>query len=129
MENYELPPKKKTPFKTKFKRIFITIIVIAIYIWTFLGIDIDWAIAFDRLINNFMTVIPRLFQPAWGSAGEVGLKLLETIFIAFAGTLMASILAIPLGFIAARNLTTTIIVTLGKGILSATIAFLALFLS
>src|SRR5690625_1690457 len=129
MENYELPPKKKTPFKTKFKRIFITIIVIAIYIWTFLGIDIDWARAFDRLINNFMTVIPRLFQPAWGSAGEVGLKLLETIFIAFAGTLMASILAIPLGFIAARNMPNTFIATLGKWLLSANRAFQELILA
>jgi len=129
MENYTLPPKKKVPAKKRMKSILIIIGVIAVYVWTILGVDIDWARAVSRITKNFNILIPRLFNPEWESIGEVSMKILETIFIAFAGTLMASILAIPIGFMAAKNITNRPISLTGKWLLSADRSFPELILA
>ncbi len=129
MENYTLPPKPKKSGWKKIKYILITLAVIALYVWTFLGIDIDWGRAIERVINNFGNVIPKLFSPDWSATGEVSKMMLETIFIAFAGTLMASILAVPLGFIASKNMTNRYIATFGKWLLSANRSFPELILA
>lgn len=52
------------------------------------------ALAFDNILNN-----------AEWQHGDVWLKLLQTIVMAFAGTVLATLLAFPLAFIAARNIT------------------------
>ena len=52
------------------------------------------ALAFDNIWNN-----------AEWQHGDVLIKLLQTIVMAFMGTLLASLLAFPLAFIAARNIT------------------------
>lgn len=129
MTEYNLPPKKQV---TAWKRIKVFLIIgaiLALYIWTFMGIDIDWGRAINRAIQNAGKVIPRLFNPAWADTGAVTLKIIETIFIAFAGTLMASILAIPLGFLSAKNMTNRGIATIGKWALSANRAFPELILA
>lgn len=51
-------------------------------------------LAFDNILNN-----------AEWQHGDVWLKLLQTIVMAFAGTVLATLLAFPLAFIAARNIT------------------------
>src|SRR5699024_4583814 len=127
-KNVLTPKPKKSAFK-KVKITIITLAVIGIYVWTFLGIDINWARAIERVVNNFGNIIPKLFSPDWSAAGEVGEMILETIFIAFAGTLMASILAVPLGFLAAKNVTNNYIGTLGKWLLSANRSFPELILA
>lgn len=52
------------------------------------------ALAWDNIVNN----------SEW-QHGDVWLKLLQTIVMAFVGTLFASLLAFPLAFLAARNIT------------------------
>nr|WP_244423587.1 phosphonate ABC transporter, permease protein PhnE [Nitratireductor pacificus] len=52
------------------------------------------ALAWDNIVNN-----------ADWQHGDVWLKLLQTIVMAFAGTVLASLLAFPLAFAAARNIT------------------------
>ncbi|CDO04102.1 phosphate-import permease protein PhnE [Oceanobacillus picturae] len=124
METYTLPPKPERSLFKKIKTILIAAIIVAIYVWTFLGIDIDWARAIARIQDNFARVIPNLFSPDWSATAEVSLSILETVLIAFAGSLMAAILAIPLGFLAAHNMTRSrILTTIGKWILSAVRAF------
>ncbi len=124
METYTLPPKPEKSLFKKIKTILIAAIIVAIYVWTFLGIDIDWARAIARIQDNFARVIPNLFSPDWSATAEVSLSILETVLIAFAGSLMAAILAIPLGFLAAQNMTgSRILTTIGKWILSAVRAF------
>jgi phosphonate transport system permease protein len=130
MENLQLPPKPDKSLLKKVRAIIITLLVIALYVWTFTSIDIDWGRAIERAINNFHRVIPRLFSPDWSAAGEVGAKMLETIFIAFAGSLMAAVLAVPLSFLAAQNMMGgKIVSTIGKWILSAIRAFPDLILA
>ncbi|MGD7043481.1 phosphonate ABC transporter, permease protein PhnE [Jeotgalibacillus proteolyticus] len=130
MAELQMPPKKKSsPVKTV-KRSIIAAVVIALYIWTFLGINIDWARAIERMANNFERVIPRLFSPDWNALDKVMDAMIETLYIAFAGSLMAAILAIPLGFLAANNMTNNRFLTgVGKWILSAVRAFPDLILA
>lgn len=52
------------------------------------------SLAFDNILNN-----------AEWQHGDVWLKLAQTIVMAFAGTVLASLLAFPLAFLAARNIT------------------------
>ncbi|MBN9548690.1 MAG: phosphonate ABC transporter, permease protein PhnE, partial [Alphaproteobacteria bacterium] len=52
------------------------------------------ALAWDNILNN-----------AEWQHGDVWLKLLQTIVMAFVGTVLASVVAFPLAFLAARNIT------------------------
>lgn len=54
----------------------------------------NWSVAVDNIINN-----------AEWQHGDVWIKLLQTIVMAFVGTLFAAIVAFPLAFLAARNIT------------------------
>lgn len=129
MEHYSLPPKPKNSLYKKAKVIIITILIIALYVWTFTSINIDWGRAIERAANNFQRVIPRLFSPDWTVTGEVAMTMLETVFIAFAGSLMAAILAVPLAFISASNMIGKYFSVIGKWILSAVRAFPDLILA
>jgi phosphonate transport system permease protein len=124
VETLQLPPKPKNSVYKKVKRIAIILIVAAIYTWTFLDIDIDFGKAMSQVFQNFGNVIFGLFQPNWAATGDVALSMLETITIAFAGSLMAAILSVPLAFLAANNMMGGKIGSaIGKWILSAVRAF------
>ncbi|KUP05397.1 alkylphosphonate ABC transporter permease [Bacillus coahuilensis m2-6] len=119
-----LPPKPKKSLFTRLRNIGILIGVILLYIWTFQGISVDFPKAFERMINNYNRIIPKLFNPDWAVFGKVWEAMVETIYIAFVGSLTAAILAIPLGFLAAQNMTKNrVVTTVGKWILSAIRAF------
>lgn len=129
MEQHILPPKPKHSLFKKIRTVIILLLVIALYVWTFTSINIDWARAIERMTNNFHRVIPQLFSPDWSATGEVALTMLETVFIAFAGSLMAAIIAVPLAFLAARNMMGRYPSVIGKWILSAVRAFPDLILA
>ena len=126
---FHTSPKPKHSLFKKFRTVIILLLVIALYVWTFTSINIDWARAIERMTNNFHRVIPRLFSPDWSATGEVALTMLETVFIAFAGSLMAAIIAVPLAFLAARNMMGRYPSVIGKWILSAVRAFPDLILA
>ncbi len=120
----ELPPKKPRSTKKLVRNVAIILAVAALYVWTFASIQIDFARVIERAQSNFDRVIPKLFSPNWDRAGEVIDMMIETIFIAYVGSLAAAIIAVPLGFLAAKNMTgSRIFSTLGVWILSAVRAF------
>ena len=55
--------------------------------------------------SNLMLAIDNFLNNAEWQHGDVWLKLLQTIVMAFVGTLFASMIAFPLSFLAARNIT------------------------
>lgn len=125
-----LPPKKKKSGIKTLRNWGIFVFLTIMYIWTFTGIDIDWVRALERMVNNFQRVIPKLFNPEWASIGKVWTAMVETLYIAFAGSLMAAIIAIPLGFLAAQNMTKSkVLTTFGKWVLSGIRAFPDLILA
>ena len=55
-------------------------------------------------IGELGLIVRQLFPPAIGDApGEIFLALLETVAMAFLGTLLAAIVSIPIAFLAAKN--------------------------
>ena len=101
----KLPPKQKVSWKKRVRNLLIAAVIIAIYVWTFTSININWDRAFsERTINAMGRVIPQLFSPDWASFGKVMTLMGQTLLMAYTGTLMAAILAIPFGFFAAKNM-------------------------
>jgi phosphonate transport system permease protein len=126
----ELPPKKQRSLFQVIRNWIIVIAVIIVYIWAFTGINLDLGKAWERMQTSFQRILPRLFDPNWSYFPEVWDAMVETIFIAFLGSLSAAILAIPLGFLAANNMTGSKTLTaIGKWILSAIRAFPDLILA
>lgn len=69
-------------------------------------LDVSWV----RVFNGFGElgkIAALMLPPEYGSASRLTLwlnSLLETLAIAFLGTLLAALIALPLGFLAARNI-------------------------
>ncbi|WP_102028019.1 phosphonate ABC transporter, permease protein PhnE [Salirhabdus sp. Marseille-P4669] len=113
--DFRLPPKPNRTRK-RVRNIIIALVLAVIYFWAFSGVikKIDWSF-FGEMGEKFGKVIPRLFDPAWEEFEKVFDLILETIFIAYGGTLIAAVLAVPFGFWAARNMVKSPIWnTLGK---------------
>ncbi|WP_119308499.1 phosphonate ABC transporter, permease protein PhnE [Cohaesibacter haloalkalitolerans] len=55
--------------------------------------------------SNLMLALDNFFNNAEWQHGDVWIKLMQTIVMAFVGTLFASLIAFPLSFMAARNIT------------------------
>ncbi|GEL76906.1 phosphonate ABC transporter, permease protein PhnE [Tenuibacillus multivorans] len=110
-----LPPKPHQTQK-RIRNLIIYTILAIIFIWAFKGVwdRADWSV-FNNLAEKFQRVIPSLFSPDWNQLDKVWEKIVETVFIAYAGTLIAAILAVPFGFWAAKNMVKSPIWnTLGK---------------
>ncbi|MDG5786822.1 phosphonate ABC transporter, permease protein PhnE [Evansella sp. AB-P1] len=126
-----MPPKKKRSVYKLIRNIIIALVIIAIYIWTFVTIDIRWDRVFsEHTINSISRVIPQLFSPDWGAFQKVMGLMWETLLMAYTGTLMAAILAIPFGFFAASNMVRSKLLNgLSKGVLNGIRAFPELVLA
>ncbi|EGL81718.1 phosphonate ABC transporter, inner membrane subunit [Caldalkalibacillus thermarum TA2.A1] len=69
-----------------------------------------------------LVVGPFTHEQAIARIPEFSLAMLETVAIAYAGTLIGAILAIPMGFLAAKNISNRL-AYIGKGILNGIRAF------
>ncbi|MDE5412482.1 phosphonate ABC transporter, permease protein PhnE [Alkalihalobacterium chitinilyticum] len=126
-----MPPKKKRSVKKIIRNILIAVAIIALYTWTFVSIDIRWERIFSQqTINNFGRVIPQLFSPDWSAFPKVMGLMWQTLQMAYTGTLLAAILAIPFGFFAASNMVKNkVLNNLSKGALNGIRAFPELVLA
>ncbi|MBM7659963.1 phosphonate transport system permease protein [Bacillus mesophilus] len=112
------PPKKKW-----WKLILISLVLIYLYYvaltmtdLTYRGSSLSPAVIFRRLFWD------PFFDPAvLAKVPEYLYYMFETLAIAYAGTLIATVLAIPFGFLAARNMSK--VSGLGKSILNGIRAF------
>ncbi|WLD95339.1 phosphonate ABC transporter, permease protein PhnE [Alkalihalobacillus sp. AL-G] len=119
--NTALPPKpQKNPLKI-IRNYGFGLGFLALFIWSFATLPIPWGRIFSqRTIDNIDRVIPKLLNPDFTFAEKVLNYMMETLFIAFAGSFMAAILAVPFGFLAAANINRNpFFNTLGKWILNA----------
>lgn len=87
--------------------IIVIIVLITMLLWSFLGLDFKGfnAKGFEvaqNLLGSFIR--PNTYILFGSSAISVRVLMLETIAIAFLGTIIGAIIAIPIAFMAARNL-------------------------
>lgn len=87
-----------------FKRV-ASAAVLAIVVWSAIGLDLKWG----RLWHapaDLLTVAKLMFgRMTWDDTGHLLQSMWQSIAIAWLGTMLASIFAIPLSFLAAQNVT------------------------
>lgn len=107
----EISARHPGVFRPPLRRRATTLLVVGCLVGLFvLGL---WRLGFsaERLLAGVMqlgTIVGLMLPPhpgSWARALLYGQALLETVAIAFLGTLLAAILAFPFGFLAARNAT------------------------
>ena len=96
MEKLKLP-------KWKYKGLLIGLLVVVIYYWALSGTETS--------ISNFVKGIPfmadflgRMFPPDVSNLGRFLLKAVETLQMAIVGSTLGALIALPLSFLAARNI-------------------------
>lgn len=92
----------KQVFKRKYKSFFIAILVVAIYYWAISGTDAN-PITFFQGIPFMIDFVSRMFPPDISNLGKFLLKALETLQMAIVGSSLGALIALPLSFLAARN--------------------------
>ncbi|WP_148235768.1 phosphonate ABC transporter, permease protein PhnE [Thermaerobacter marianensis] len=97
------------------------VVLAALYAWAFQGVSFS-------LVGDPGPVFRGLFSPNWDYAGKVWEGVAESLQIAFLGTLIASVAAVPFGFLGARNVAAAASVV-GKGLLDAIRTFPELVLA
>lgn len=84
-------------------RYVVTVVVVALFLWG-VSADIRWS----RLAEapaEFVNIVVLMFRdPDWSALPTLASAMWESISIAWLGTLIASVVAIPLSFLAAENL-------------------------
>jgi phosphonate transport system permease protein len=129
MSNPANPLQKRDRIKNRIRFWAIAIVLIALYLVAFTKTDLS----FNGGALSPWEVIKRLFWESFfdpevhAKLPEYILKMLETLAIAYAGTFIAAILAIPFGFLAASNMSK--FAKIGKGFLNAVRAFPELVLA
>jgi phosphonate transport system permease protein len=79
--------------------------IVGLYVFGLATLDISWGAVFGG-VGRLGQFIVLMIPPSFGSLARLQLYawgLVETLAIAFLGTLLAAILALPFGFLAARN--------------------------
>jgi len=104
-------------------RLYVLIILLgALYVWSFEGLQFDLAKSLDSL-DEAGRIVAGVFQPNIPFLFEeegVLEKMRESLYIALLGTTIAAIIAVPFGFLAARNMSKKLrfVSTVGKRILN-----------
>ena len=92
--------------RTPLQRVGLAAVVVVLIAFVAFGLH-QFDVSFTRLVNGldrFGKIAGALFPPTPGDAfWELLRAMLESIGMAFLGTLIASIIAVPLGFLGARN--------------------------
>jgi phosphonate transport system permease protein len=93
--------------KSAAKNLFLLCVVIAFFVWSYHGADIQLSQLFSRdSFEQILTYVKKLFPPDFSAVVvQEALKgTIETFAISFMGTLMAVVIALSIVFFASRNL-------------------------
>jgi phosphonate transport system permease protein len=93
--------KLKLP-KWKYKSILIGILVVVIYYWAITGTEFSPS-NFAKGFPFMADFISRMFPPDISNLGKFLLKAVETLQMAIVGSTLGALIALPLSFLAARN--------------------------
>ena len=102
--------------KGKYKAFFIGILIVIIYYWAISGTETNPA-NFVEGIPYILDFIKRMFPPDLANVGGFLLKAIETLQMAIVGSSLGALIALPLSFLAARNIMSNkLIYNLTRGI-------------
>ena len=81
-----------------------TVVVVVLVLWSLLGLDIKWERLIDLPADVWRVTVLMFGQMPFEETGNLIAALWESISIAWLGTIIAAVFAIPLSFLAAENL-------------------------
>jgi phosphonate transport system permease protein len=93
-------PKRPVPVGI----IVTTVVVAALGLWAFLALDVKWSRLADVPQRTWDVIRLMAEQLSWDDLGTCLEAMWDSIAIAWLGTLVAAVFAIPLAFVAAENL-------------------------
>ncbi len=88
--------------KWKYKSFFIGILIIIIYYWAINGTQTN-PTNFVKGVPFMVDFVKRMFPPDISNLGRFLLKSVETLQMAIVGSSLGALIALPLSFLAARN--------------------------
>jgi phosphonate transport system permease protein len=102
------------------KRIWNVVIALAaaaLYVWALRGTEFQWS-KIARSFPHAWDFLQRMTPPDWSVRGNALTALAETIQMALLGTTIGAILSLPLGVMAARNLSPRWLFLAARGLLN-----------
>jgi phosphonate transport system permease protein len=118
----------KEPRGPKIIKWAITLGILIPFIWSVAGLEVS----IDRLWaapGQVWALISGMFPPDFSDIGRLMAKLLESLYVAWIGTMIGAIFSFPAGFMAASNIAPKWLVGPTRAILSAIRAFPELILA
>ena len=111
--------RPKEPIGPKVFRWVVLVVIAVPAIWSAAGLEIT----FERLLSapsDVWNIVHRFFPPDLSAtAVQRALpKVMESVFIAWIGTMIGALFSFPLGFLAAKNMTPTAVNTVTRQILN-----------
>lgn len=97
---------EKLDFKKKYKGLVVGILIVIIYYWAASGTDVS-IVAFVKGAPFILDFILRMFPPDIHNLTRFLSKAVETLQMAIMGSTMGALAALPLSFLAARNITSS----------------------
>ena len=93
----------KKSFKDKYQGFFIGILIVIIYYWAISGTGSS-PISLAKGMPFMFDFVSRMFPPDISNLGRFLLKAVETLQMAIVGSTAGALIALPLSFLAARNI-------------------------
>jgi phosphonate transport system permease protein len=95
----------RVPWLRRLRTTAIVAALVALFVWGLVRLDISWWRVLAGL-GELGRIVTFMLPPDYGSPARLSIylhALAQTLAIAFLGTLLAALLAFPVGFLAARN--------------------------
>ncbi len=107
------------------------VVIVVPFIWAALGLEISPARIWEALRpgGSVWRLLGAMFPPDWGKTGRTFEKILESLYVAWIGTIIGAAFSFPLAFLAATNMAPRWIATPVRGVLSGIRAFPELVLA
>ena len=121
-------PWPKEPLRPRIIKWVITFAILIPFLWSVAGLEVSidrvWAAP-----GQVWALVTGMFPPDFSDMGRLMAKLLESIYVAWIGTMIGAIFSFPAGFMAASNIAPRWLVGPTRAILSAIRAFPELILA
>ena len=124
----ERPPRPVAPRVIKWG---VTVAIIIPFIWSALGLEISPDRVWDALRpgGTVWRLVGAMFPPDWSKVGRTFEKILESLYVAWIGTIIGALFSFPLAFLAATNMAPRWLSTPARALLSGIRAFPELVLA
>jgi phosphonate transport system permease protein len=88
---------------------WLALVTLTVFCWRVMTAETIWDFVYDAP-RQAADIFGRMLPPRWNYANRLWAPLWDTINIATLGTLLAIVLGTPLGFLAARNTTPSVLI-------------------